>query len=291
MNRCANINDECDEPIYCPLGSNYTYAPDTIICGNGAQTCVIDFSNCYSTSLKTKLNALDTSQGINILGLPSLNKSTIFTCADGRTALKPEYCATPFSCSNSFVKVGGFGQFCLTTAATSKLGVENYIKNKQDVCPQGLLHCLDGTCRENIFDCPQEISCPTDYPFACQDGSCVDDVTLYCEKADTGILANLKVCLDQGLLLCHSDMKSCTNTYANCPTISTCPIGYVKCSETNCINPETQSCPPLSGNPCTSILNPYYCRFTQTCMSSFDNCPSFVCPVDKPVMCAQDRTC
>lgn len=59
-NRCANSNDECDEPVYCPLVSNYTYAPDTIICGNGAQTCVTDFSDCYSTSLKTKQNALDT---------------------------------------------------------------------------------------------------------------------------------------------------------------------------------------------------------------------------------------
>jgi len=33
------------------------------------------------------------------------------------------------------------------------------------------------------------------------------------------------------MLLCQSDLKTCVTSLEQCPTMSTCPIGYSKCSE------------------------------------------------------------
>jgi hypothetical protein len=54
-NKCAANYRVCDEPTYCMLFSNYTFAPDTFMCGNGPHYCVTDTSQCKTTGLTTKL--------------------------------------------------------------------------------------------------------------------------------------------------------------------------------------------------------------------------------------------
>lgn len=79
-----------------------------------------------------------------------------------------------------------------------------------------------------------------------------------------------------------------------CPTMTTCPFGFIKCSESQCVDPLTETCPTTSV-PCSdsSIGEYYFCRGSGTCVSSgYANCPTMVtCPVARPVKCTSDLSC
>lgn len=48
------------------------------------------------------------------------------------------------------------------------------------------------------------------------------------------------------MLLCTSDLITCTTSLSKCPSRSSCPIGYIKCWDESCKNPEAQeNCPEV----------------------------------------------
>jgi hypothetical protein len=77
-----------------------------------------------------------------------------------------------------------------------------------------------------------------------------------------------------------------------CPTLSTCPYGYLKCSESKCINPLTETCGSTDQPLCPSN-KPTYCRDSNTCIAgTYSQCSTIVtCPYDRPVKCASDLSC
>jgi len=46
--------------------------------------------------------------------------SELSPCADGRCMMEG-YCMTPFQCSSSYIKAGGFGNFCVTSKSVAEV--------------------------------------------------------------------------------------------------------------------------------------------------------------------------
>jgi len=152
--------------------------------------------------------------------------------------------------------------------------------------------CLNGQCRSSVYDCPQDKTCPPSLPIQCKDGQC-SSTSGTCSSVDDEVYTNLMACIDQNLLLCGSDLVTCSASQELCPTLSTCPFGYTKCTESLCINPLTDTCPSESTN-CPGIIQntSFYCRETQKCVGSFSTCPTIsTCPFERPVKCAADLSC
>ena len=114
-------------------------------------------------------------------------------------------CLTTFSCSGDFVKAGGFGFFCVKKSAEADAALQVAIKSRAFKCPAGKVMCYSGHCRDAINDCPQETTCSSNNPYKCQDGQCVSSPSK-CDFVDRTVLANLNHCIEQGLLLCESDL-------------------------------------------------------------------------------------
>lgn len=55
-NKCVDDYMQCEEPNYCPLMSNYTFAPETFLCGIGPQLCVTDLNQCVGSSLTSRVS-------------------------------------------------------------------------------------------------------------------------------------------------------------------------------------------------------------------------------------------
>ena len=77
----------------------------------------------------------------------------LHTCADGR-CMMDGLCMTPFQCSSTFFKTGGFGQFCVQSKEAANFALEIAIKLNTNTCPPGSVTCLNGQCRASVYDCP-----------------------------------------------------------------------------------------------------------------------------------------
>lgn len=162
----------------------------------------------------------------------------LHTCLDGRCMMNG-LCMTAFQCSAGYVKAGGFGTFCVSDTAFADSAMQTAIKLHSNICPPGSIMCLGGQCRASIYDCPQETTCPASLPIMCRDGQCKTSSDA-CATVDDTVFNSLQTCLEQGLLLCESDLVTCAESQHLCPTLSTCPFGFLKCSESKCINPLTE---------------------------------------------------
>jgi len=144
-----------------------------------------------------------------------------------------------------------------------------------------------------VYDCPQDTTCNPAKPVQCRDGQCVSSRDA-CELVDKAIFKNLATCYFKGLQLCNSDYLTCAVSQDQCPTLSTCPFGFIKCSESLCVNPTTQSCPIAASSDCQTATDGkiFFCRESQTCVASYASCPTIAtCPSQRPVRCAADLSC
>jgi len=138
---------------------------------------------------------------------------------------------TPVSCSPQYsILSQTLGYQCSETTQDADSVAELAYVHQALICPENMITCLSGHCRQNIQDCPQYVMCPSDTPVMCQDGQCVTQKT-DCDLADISVASARETCQSQGLLLCDSDLKTCVSAIENCPTLSTCPFGYTKCAE------------------------------------------------------------
>ena len=196
-----------------------------------------------------------------LLPYDGFDPTSLITCPDGRCMPTSSSCMTAFSCSSSYpIKAGSFGLFCLSEQLFADLALQILTPSLQNVCPKGMFMCLGGQCRSSVYDCPMEGTCPASVPVMCRDGQCVTSSEA-CLLADTAIDEALRTCLNDDKVLCNSDLTTCALSQNHCPTLSTCPFGYVKCSESVCIDPLTQSC-PSEGVTCagTESNDFLYCR-------------------------------
>jgi len=110
-------------------------------------------------------------------------------------------CMTPFACTPSFTKWGGFGEFCLDKFFNKKnaAGIAHSLLTGR--CIQGQVLCLSGECRDSYNDCPQETTCPPSAPLKCRDGKCVTEKSA-CASVDAHVNVKLQECLAKKMLLC-----------------------------------------------------------------------------------------
>lgn len=61
---------------------------------------------------------------------------------------------TPISCSNNFMKTGGFGEFCVTNTNVSTRMMEISLLLSDYKCSGNKVKCITGECRNSIEECP-----------------------------------------------------------------------------------------------------------------------------------------
>lgn len=88
--------------------SDYTYSPNNVLCGGGAQVCVSNVSECSASNCSSKLFYPSISDSLKPFS--DFRMENVRTCPDGRCMHGD--CMTPFSCSPGYIKLGGFGEFC-----------------------------------------------------------------------------------------------------------------------------------------------------------------------------------
>jgi len=140
---------------------------------------------------------------------------------------------TPLSCSDGYLKCGALGEFCVSSSATCDSLLSTSVFLKQHHCPKQMVKCMSGECRPNTESCPSVITCPLSLPVRCSDNSCVSHKSL-CATADSKIQSNLFACLALSKLLCPSDYQTCVDSLSECPSVTTCPAGHVKCWDNQC---------------------------------------------------------
>ena len=161
------------------------------------------------------------------------------------------------------------------------------VKNKEECpqyqdCPKFLpIRCPNGDCRKSLDDCPSLIHCPDDYKFLCNDGSC------RAAKKQCTLPTDETTCDDKTMTRCSDG--TCTNSKFLCPTMTSCPIGYEKCWDGNCVLKGT--CLDKTVYKLCELNDQVLCQFDFSCASELDSCPTgIICPIDKPVKC-WDNSC
>lgn len=130
---CAGTYEECYDKTYCPYVSDYTYHPSNVLCGGGAQVCVNNASECPSSNCSSRMFYPDIPAGLK--PFPEFSMDKVKTCPDGRCMQGD--CMTPFSCSPGYIKVGGFGDFCVSKYSTGVDIMRLAITLRANICPDG----------------------------------------------------------------------------------------------------------------------------------------------------------
>ena len=142
-------------------------------------------------------------------------------------------------------------------------------------CPSFLpFRCsFDGSCRNDIDDCPTAPFCPLNIPFYCfNNGQCQVSKSNcptdnYCPK---------------GMFLCQDGNCS---TSGFCGTQKTCTETFpIKCIDGSCRK---------SPEDCEFFECPHenqtMCHFTSSCISNYSLCQNVSsCPIDSPIKCPND---
>lgn len=158
-------------------------------------------------------------------------------------------------------------------------------------CPEGMVRCENGVCRNSADECFVRLPCPADKPVRCSDGSCSPLSPITCPSSlscPPGFVATTdRQCISptvQGAAFLTSSGQcpsthvtcadgTCAMSFALCPTPFQCPPGFVLCSDLSCRADERQ---------CIS--------YKERCMAPMIRCPSREC-VQRPEDCSQQIIC
>lgn len=187
---------------------------------------------------------------------------------------KAEYCPTSFSCPLTEFSIRCPDNSCVKDVEECP----NY-----EECPSfSPIRCSTGDCRKTLEDCPSSIHCPTHYPYLCNDGSC----KMLKDNCKTS--TNATKCFEPKT---RCPDGTCADSKFLCSTIMTCPPGYEKCWNGNCV--EHGNCKDVGQGESTicSANGNLLCQFDFSCVEDIDSCPTgILCPINKPVRC-WDNSC
>ena len=211
-----------------------------------------------------------------------------YLCPDGSCRPNKKSCPTISTCPPS-TPVKCFDNSCRASIEECPLFQS---------CGDYKKSCPDGSCATSFEKCPSMITCFSDKPFLCYDGSCKKDVTecheppkctnneVLCPNgACASYRQNCKVtepCSKENPIKC--EMNTCTDNYEECSssTVSKrCPIGFVACPDGQCKISE-YLCEPFK---CPENL-PYKCA-EGVCAFSKDYCDNTEtgCPYNAQIRC------
>ena len=179
---------------------------------------------------------------------------------------------------------------------------------EKPTCETGKKLCPDGSCLAQNVVCPSETGCPSDTPFRCANGECINlkksscsipicDYTIPIKCFDGTCALTVNYCpverkiTESGYVLCadgreapsydeckplvtceegevRCDDGTCRTSKSECPKANTCPKGQVRCENGSCAE-ESNKCPTSNGCP---LIMPYKCPSSGLCVKDLDEC-------------------
>ena len=282
---CKKSLSECPTQIVCPAGYQ-------IRCQDGS--CVKDKATCESIVNKTQC------------------PDGQMKCGDGSCSVSYSLCPTAVSCAPLQIR-------CWNMACADDVSSCDPLSSGQTVCDVDKIQCPDGSCANNITDCPTRLICPFDRPIKCDDGNCresVDNCLRYSDCLETykrcpdgtcqiGRCSSVSVTCSTGApYKCYDN--TCKKNPFDCPSIPECSIELpILCTEGNCVASRMDCstadfCPlaqPVrcpdglcysSSDKCQAIED---CPATKqlcdngACVGSNELCASLGCPKNVPFLC------
>jgi hypothetical protein len=275
-----------DRPTRCSDGS-CAISPDICLNNSG---CPKNFYKCPYTGLCVNTPDRCKSYEANFDKSNGCSKNTPIKCPSGK-------CVDEISkCTENLCK--GADEFpCPNTGKC----VTNIRQCSSTECDKGFVTCIDGTCKEKIEDCVNNITkCPISKPFRCLNGSCQRYPFIYTmrgqnekiksESPNTNELAldlycNLGIqCPNYKPFLCADG--SCEKKSNFCKSFIDCPVDTpYRCIDRTCVAfaeqcKEKLRCPPR---------NPILCPITGNCVDNYFDCFKFICPKSTPIQCANGK--
>ena len=307
---CAESSSQCRDSIQCPA-----YRP--IRCGTGE--CKKTISECPTQTLCPDSHPVRCSDGSCVKDKSTCESIVKRTqcpngqvkCGDGSCSVSYSLCPTAISCA--------FGQIrCWNMACADDLSSCDILPG-DTVCDADKVQCPDGSCANNITDCPTGLICPFERSIKCDDGNCresVDDCLRYTDCPETyrrcpdgtcqkGRCASISVtCAASAPYKCFDN--TCRNNPFDCPTMPECPNdtpilcadGVCAASRSEC--PTADLCPlaePVrcpdglcysSVDKCKALDScPAYKRMCDAgvCVRTDEPCPESKCPASVPLRC------
>ncbi len=254
--RCAT-NNACVASIYdCPCSVPTDERCPTGNCmprGSGGESRCVKAAQCPAGMVACTLP--DSSLGA--AGRPTGEcRKSLNDCP------KPGVCPTGYAVCDD-------GQSCARTAAECSV-------TTRTTCPIASQHrCSDGRCVSFVEDCPTPVSCPLNKVLCLTDYSCKDSADQCLAPSTCAIAPNTFRCPN----------GDCRPSADDCPSLITCPTGWVQCEDKACA-PTVDEC-----------LAPITCSAKQircpdgSCAENALLCSQQIsCPASAPVLCS-DRSC
>jgi len=227
-------------PVRCPNGDcrqNLEDCPSLIKCPNEYFTILCNDNSCRETAESCEKPSENTK----------CNGSMI-RCSDGTCKSSKFLCSTPKTCPVDMVLC--FNGIC----ASNNEDCSKIEANKANTCSNGKIRCdYDGTCRDDINDCPTGVICPVEKPVRCWDNSCKENVF-------------------------------------KCSVFKKCPKNSIECPNGTCLIKVNTKDNNINSSTCGTLITcsfeaPFKCR-DNTCKRNPNDCDNLEeCPFDKPILC------
>eukprot|EP00466_Bigelowiella_natans_P006181 jgi/Bigna1/145231/aug1.96_g19939 len=300
--QCVQSSSDCPSPTVCPPGllicddgvscaANTSACPASSSMGSGCPAgqfacydgrCVQSAFDCPSKKTCPTAGNVVCSDGscqADVSSCPSqyMCYDGQFRCHDGSCVENVDNCPSSVTCSQGYVLCEN--NMCAKTKDQCKAA---------NSCPLTKVRCKDGSCVEAAIQCPTSTTCPASLPVLRDDGTCNAAHSSF-DKDDA--MMSLRDCNAvyglSSLVTCP--FGYCANSFAECPTHTTCPESYpVKCPDGSCQKNSTV-CEGLKRDECPSHF-PMSCP-DGSCKSDISQCPSWSrCPAGRPVRC-EDGSC
>lgn len=255
---------------------------------------LLNTSIILSLYLITQIKSDDTATRMSCPG--ELNLINQYSCAADLNLAPPSQCrAVNTECFNGECVPEGKDKdsycpyaFACPLSENVRCPDNTCVQSKDDCheyeeCPSfSPIRCFTGDCRKTLEDCPSPIHCPSHFNYLCNDGSC-KLLTEGCKTATKGTQ-----CKD-GKTRCPDG--TCADSKFLCPTIMSCPDGYEKCWNGNCVKHGECKDVGMGESTICNAEGDLLCQFDFSCVKDIKNCATgILCPVNKPVRC-WDNSC
>jgi hypothetical protein len=304
---CVYTPEECKPTSPCPLGyemcddgscrSSKKYCPlaktcpierpircDDGSCSGSLETCLnasgcptINPFKCPNTGICLGSSDKCIQYENNLNKANGCNKSIPLKCPNGSCVTKLSECNIN-PCANEDE----------TPCPNTGKCVTDLRECTSTECEEGLIRCIDGTCKATKEECLNSIQCPLNKPFRCINGTCQTYPYIFGALNETiqNSSCNMGIqCPDYKPYLCADG--SCEKKSSFCKSLLDCPSDLpYRCFDRACVSSYDQC---INNNIRCPAKNPILCPITGNCVDNFYDCFKFTCPKSLPNQCANGK--
>jgi len=294
---CRGDSQDCPSLTKCPKDF-------PILCNDNS--CRMTAEECEKSAENTKCSG-----------------SSMIRCSDGTCKSSKFLCSTPKTCPIG--KVLCFHGSCADKYEDCEKGIQVTRANTCAVQSENkkltLIRCeMDGSCRQDINDCPTSVICPVERPVKCWDNSCKENIHKcpeyqkcpddFVECANGACKPLQKSC--GTLITCSWDVpfkckdNTCKRNPNDCDNNDDCPVNKpILCWDGSCVAKRLDCSVPDSCDISTPVRCPdNQCRKSveecreitgcpvgfikcpdRTCKRKSSECKDVICPANFPVLC------